>query len=291
MPLTFFNQNIDTSGKEDEVQKYYDHNTTLFLKHGEHGKTHGIHQPIYFNAEDGIKTAMHSQHALILGRMQPEKSLYKVLDLGCGVGSSIRHLHGLTSENVEFTGVSISPEQIEFAQNSMKSSGNGGRIAYVCASFQQLPGDFLDYDLAFAIESFIHSPDPKVFFQQVSNCLKPGGLLIIFDDFLHGTVISKNDKRVLHEFHTGWKANNLHPIKYLNSAAQSADLEIQEDMDLTPYLKLGRFRDKMIAAAAPVLRVLPFRNQYTTFLIGGNARQQGFKRGLLGYRMLVFRKL
>ena len=39
-------------------------------------------------------------------------------------------------------------------------------------------------DLAFAIESFVHSPDGPRFFRSAARALRPGGKLIICDDFL-----------------------------------------------------------------------------------------------------------
>ena len=290
MPLTPLNHTNDSSGKENEVRKYYDHNTTLFLKHGEHGKTYGIHQPLYINITDSIETAMHAHHAMILERMRVSEKPFKVLDLGCGVGSSLIYLKGRTSENVDFTGISISPAQIDLARQKLISASEQHRTTFVCASFQQLPEELRDFNLAFAIESFIHSPDAEVFFQQVSKCLMPGGVLIIFDDFLIREAVTKKEMRVLNEFHSGWKANNLNQIGHLSNLAGVSGLSLTEDVDLTRYLKLRRPRDKAIAMIAPFLRILPFSNQYATFLLGGNARQAGFSRGLLKYRMLAFGK-
>jgi len=177
------------------------------------------------------------------------------------------------------------------AQQNLTSGQYHDRIEFICASFQQLPQDLVDPDLAYAIESFIHSPDAEVFFQQISKCLKPGGLLMIFDDFLRRDARTKKEKRILQEFRTGWKANNLDKIDHLSNLANASNLELKEDINLTSYLRLGRLRDKVIAMTAPILRIIPIRHQYATFLLGGNARQQGFKEGLLDYRMLVFNKI
>ena len=262
----------------------------MFLKHGEHGKTFGIHQPLYLQRTDNIETAMHAQHRMVLDRMGAAEEPYKVLDLGCGVGSSLQYLRQHSPENVEFAGISISPEQINLARQKQSTPANRERIEFVCASFQQLPEEIRDFDLAFALESFIHSPDPEVFFQQISHSLRPGGSLVIFDDFLRREPRTKKEKRILSEFHLGWKANNLHQTDHLSGLAAASGLELIEDIDLSRYLNLGRPRDKAIALLAPFLRIFPFRHQYFTFLLGGNARQEGFKRGVLSYRMMVFRR-
>ena len=277
--------------KENAIRKYYDHNTKMFLKHGEHGKTYGIHQPLFLKPTDSVETAMHAQHNMILNLMSVNKSQYNVLDLGCGVGSSLMYLAKQSPSNVEFKGISISRAQIEFAMRNLNSTIHKNRIEFVCASYQQMPTELKCIDLAYAIESFIHSPDVNVFFQQVSSSLKPGGQLVIFDDFLSRNARTGRGKRALREFHHGWKANNLHQASDLVGLAHKAHLQLQQDVDLTSYLKLGRPRDKIIAIVASILRIVPTRNQYTTFLLGGNARQQGFKLGILNYRMLVFKKM
>jgi len=279
-----------SSGLENEVRKYYDDNTKMFLKHGEHGSTYGIHQPIYFKSTDDIVTAMHAQHRMILERMRVADDPYHVLDLGCGIGSSILYLMGQTPQNVHFTGITISPDQVYLANKNVTTTAARDRIRFICGSFQQIPQSLPKFDLAYGIESFIHSPDVTVFFQQVSRNLKTGGILIIFDDILRRDAITKQEKRVLREFRTGWKANNLHQIDRLTKLANGEQLSLDENVDLSPYLKLGRPRDKVIAAAAPFLRIMPVLNSYATFLLGGNARQLGFKAGLLGYRIIVFSK-
>jgi len=283
-----FNRPNDSSGKENAVRKYYDDNTKMFLKHGEHGKTYGIHQPLYLERTDSVESAMHAQHAMILDRIQEGESPYHVLDLGCGVGSSLHYLIKQTPRNIDFTGISISPGQIKLAQQNLLSDKHEDRIEFICASFQQLPVDLVGIDLAFALESFIHSPDAEVFFQQISRYLKPGGLLLIFDDFLRRDASTKYEKRVLQEFRTGWKAVNLHQVDHFSNLANASNLELTDDINLTSYLKLGRLRDMVIAITAPFLRIMPIRHYYANFLLGGNARQQGFKEGLLEYRMLVF---
>jgi len=286
-----FNRPSDSSGQENAVRKYYDDNTKLFLKHGEHGKTYGIHQPLYIKSTDSVETAMHTQHSMVLDKMRAQENPYHVLDLGCGVGSSLQYLARQSPRNIHFTGISISPGQIELAQQNLLSTPDHDRIDLICASFQKLPSQLKEIDLAYALESFIHSPDAEVFFQQISNCLNPGGLLLIFDDFLHRDARTKNEKRILREFRIGWKANNLLQVDHLIKLAKTAGLGLKEDIDLKSYLKLGRPRDKAIAVIAYLLRVIPIKHQYTSFLLGGNARQQGFKSGLLDYRMLVFEKL
>jgi cyclopropane fatty-acyl-phospholipid synthase-like methyltransferase len=275
------------SGQENDVRKYYDDNTKMFLKHGEHGKTHGIHQPLYFEEHETIQSAMHGQHAMILDRIDVKNVPYHVVDLGCGVGGSMRYLSSHSSANADYTGISISPWQIEQAQQIHAQSE---RMRFVCASFQDIPVELSNLDFAYSIEGFIHSPDAGIFFQQVSRCLKPGGQLLLFDDFLNREAESQSDNRVLKEFHDGWKANSLLSVEAISALASTSGLSLVEDLDLSQYLRLDRPRDYAIAAIAPILRIIRLRHQYAIFLLGGNARQQGFSKRLLSYRMLAFTK-
>ncbi len=292
MPLTPFSKSNESSELEHAVRKYYDHNTKMFLKHGEHGDTFGIHQPLYLNQGDSTEAAMHAHHHMIVNALgDTHNSVTHILDLGCGVGSSVAFLANNTSKHVHFTGISISSEQIDQAQKITASSANSDRISFQCASFQDLPIEISNIDLAYSIEGFIHSPDASVFFQQVGNALKPGGKLILFDDFLLRAATTKKEERILGDFRSGWKANSIYTVTQLDNISREAGFVFVNDDDVTGFLRLNRPRDKAIAVLSSLLRHVPSLGIYQRFLLGGNARQQGFKHGLLSYRMLVFQKV
>jgi len=96
----------------------------------------------------------------------------RVLDLGCGVGTAALWL--AERRPVEVVGVSISPAQVRMAGRFAARSGPlRGRVRFALADFTALPEDLRGFDLAFAIESFVHADPAAAFFGQAGRALRP----------------------------------------------------------------------------------------------------------------------
>lgn len=275
---------------ENQVRRYYDRNTSWFLGFSRRRKPKAIHQPLYMKAEMSLEEALHTQHEKIQGFILESSVASPVLDLGCGVGESMIYLAQHTPATIEFIGITISRTQVEQASTRLHAIRLNDRIKVIEGSFQSLPAIIPSVDLAYGIESFIHSPDPSAFFEQVSGVLKPNGLLVLFDDFLHRHVSNEDEQRILEDLKSGWLANSLLTIDEINTLANQAGLVLIADTDYTSSLRLWRIQDKWVHTIVPFARLLKDSSQYCRFLIGGDARQQAYRNHLLQYHMLVFRK-
>lgn len=111
----------------------------------------------------------------------PERG--SILDAGCGVGFGTIRLAENCSSKVE--GISISPREIETATKYARNSTSRGRLAFREASFDDLPSNA--YDLIVAVESLKHSVDLGITLQSLCEALRPGGLIVIIDDFYTGS--------------------------------------------------------------------------------------------------------
>ena len=261
----------------------------MFLKLGSHAGASAIHQPLYLSREATLEEAIHSQHEIILRHMRTSES-NSVLDLGCGVGASLAYLAGQETVSVKFTGITLSESQATTGQQLIDSSGLSKRVEILQGSYLELPESISSVQLAFAIESFIHTPDPNAFFNEVTRVLEPGALLIIFDDFLTRPPESAEERRIIRDFEQGWKANTLLSSDVMKSTAQQSGLQCISGMDHTASLKYWRLRDKLVSLSIPIVRTLSSYSNYCTFLVGGDARQQALRKGLIGYREFVFKK-
>jgi len=101
------------------------------------------------------------------------------------------------------------------------------------------------------------------------------------------------DQKVIDDFRRGWRVRTLVSIEDAVSAAQSAGLELVDDVDFTSFLEIGRPRDVMIryfvwamglVAPAGVARLPRYAN-----LLGGDALQRGLRSGMIQHRLAVFR--
>ena len=272
-----------------DVQEYYDRNTKHFLSLGETAGTRAIHQPLYFSKNDSLREALVAPYRLILDYLGED--VHTVCDLGCGVGDGLAYLSSVETEPTRrFYGITLSEHQGAQAREFFIANSPVNPVEIATGDFLQLSRHYKDIDLAYAIESFIHAENLPQLFAELSKALAPGGRLIIFDDVRSNVKADQRGERILRDFKQGWKAKNLSDQAQYRQSANEAGLILERSENLTSFLDLWRPRDVMISAIAPFARLLKGQSAYATFLVGGNARQQAYKRGLLQYMLLVFQK-
>jgi SAM-dependent methyltransferase len=82
-------------------------------------------------------------------------------------------------------GLTISPRQAARAAELIEAAGAGDRVRCREGNFLALPADLAGTaDLTFSIEAFVHSPDADGYFREAARSLRPGGRLVVCDDFL-----------------------------------------------------------------------------------------------------------
>ena len=214
----------------------------------------------------------------------------RVLDLGCGVGGSIFYLVRRLSRVRSFTGISLSPLQIDSARHRIPEAQRS-RIHFEEGCFLQLPADRFTADFSYSIESFTHCPDPDGFFAVQAGLLPPGGRLAIVDDCLIDEIrLSSRQMRLLDSYRRNWLLPGLRGFTALKSLAEEKGFHLIKNQNLTPYLRLGRPRDKAISLLVTFLGSLMEHDTYLRSLIGGDARQKCYLERLIHYRLLVFEK-
>jgi SAM-dependent methyltransferase len=262
------------------VRDYYDANTWKFLLAG---GERGIHRELWGPGVTSRGEAVHHAHAVVLDQLAPGDR--RVLDLGCGVGTAALYL--AQRRPVEVVGVSISPTQVRLADRfAARGEPLQGRVRFAVADFTALPGDLTGFDLAFAIESFVHADPAAAFFDQAARALRPGGALVVVDDVRAGG----RDDPALDDVKAGWHAPSLLSVAEAEALATDAGLALVASDDLSSMQRMGRPRDRLIHAALPLLRRLRSRSMWAQSLVGGNALQQCHRAGVLEYRMLRFER-
>jgi SAM-dependent methyltransferase len=156
----------------------------------------------------------------------------------------------------------------------------------IVARSTALPDDLTGFDLAFAIEAFVHADPAAPFFDGVARALRPGGALVIVDDVRAGD----RDDPALDDVSAGWHAPSLLSVAAVEALAARAGLTLVASHDLSALQRLGRPRDRFIHALLPLLRRLRRRSMWAQSLVGGDALQHCHRAGLLEYRMLRFER-
>ena len=260
------------------VREYYDANTWKFLLTGSH---RALHRELWGPGVANRRAALQHAHALVLDQIGPDAR--RVLDLGCGVGTAA--LHVARQRPVDVVGVSVSPKQIRLAKRFADRGGPLlGSARFEVGDFTALPRDLAGFDLAFAIESFVHADPAAAFFREVASALLPGGALVVIDDFRTGN----GDDGRLDDFRTGWHVSSLVTVHEAAALAADAGLDLVASEDLSPLQRLGRPRDRVVHAAQPLLRRVRGRSMWAQSLVGGDALQSCHRAGLLEYRLLRF---
>mmetsp|Transcript_9361 Transcript_9361/g.42616 ORF Transcript_9361/g.42616 Transcript_9361/m.42616 type:complete len:426 (+) Transcript_9361:183-1460(+) len=102
----------------------------------------------------------------------------RVLDVGCGIGGTSRHLAKSLGPNSKVQGITLSPNQVKRA-TELAAEQNLPNASF--RVMNALAMDFPDdtFDLVWACESGEHMPDKKKYVEEMVRVLKPGGRLVI----------------------------------------------------------------------------------------------------------------
>jgi SAM-dependent methyltransferase len=270
------------------VARYYDASTWRFLLAGPGRDARTIHRELWGPGVTSRAESVEYVHGLIAHEIERASvgEEFRLLDLGCGVGGTV---FGLAERwpRARMHGVTISGRQVERARRLAESLGVGERCTFARADFEH-DDVGRGYDVAVAIESFVHSGAPERFFETAARALRPGGLLVLVDDFLTGPEgdLEVRPRRLVREFREGWRVPSVCTPEDCEAAAASAGFTAAGTLDLSPLVRLRRVRDRMIALLVPAFRVMdlveiPFFGN----MIGGNALRVGLERGFLSYRL------
>ncbi len=274
-----------------EVRRFYDRNTARFTGLGQGGAS--IHRAVYGPGVRSQAEAFHHVEDRLLDLLPAIRGGVpaRVVDLGCGVGGSLLHLAGRRPDLIA-EGLTISGTQAALAGPLVARAGLADRVRVREGDFGSPPPDLRDHDLAFSIEAFVHGPDPAGYLRAAAGMLRPGGLLAICDDWLtaRGAAAAGRDARRVMDFRAGWRIGSLLTVAQAVEVAAGTGFAPVMDDDLTPYLELGRPRDRAVAAMVAVTRPFRPRGEYWRSLAGGDALQQCLRRGLVAYRLLVLRR-
>lgn len=102
----------------------------------------------------------------------------QMLDVGCGIGGSVRHVAKRWPITSQVTGITISKEQVKRANELTQAQGVKNAIFMECDALD-MGFDDNTFDAIWAIESEMHMPDKNKFVQEVTRVLKPGGMLVL----------------------------------------------------------------------------------------------------------------
>lgn len=163
-----------------------------------------------------------------------------VLEIGCGVGAQLKVL-SRRFPSVRFTGVDLSPEQIEQAKFLLKDEISTGQVTVVEGSAYELPFADGSFDGSFLCWFMEHLADPAKAMGEIFRILETGGVLHDSEVFNSG-VHADPPRTALMEY---WKHFNAlqrdfggHPdigIRLANIALDAGFTEV-EQKEISPHI-------------------------------------------------------
>lgn len=270
----------------DQIKQFYNRNTARFLRWGDHHRTRSIHQPVWRQESFTKDQALHYPHELIISQINKlrgvDEEILHIADFGSGVGASVKYLSDHYPDDF-FYAITISKAQNDIARNWLQRKKN----------IKCIEGNFINFNFnhelncIFQIESFNHVLEREKLLKQIKKSLASKGYWIILDDFLTKEGLTS---KWIDQYEKGWVLGKIEFLPKLMEHAASVGLELLHQQDLTPYLRLGRPRDKLIKVLNPLISQLAGVNHYARSWYGGLGRQESLRRGLISYRCVVFEK-
>ena len=278
------------------VESYYDRNTSFFLRFGSSQYTRAIHRSLWPPGITQLSEALNVSNEMVyreLKNLIKAQSLAEIhmIDLGCGVGDSLKYQMQRVSLPARAVGVTISSFQARLAAQYIRQLGLSNSCLILAADFHHLPVTH-GINLAFSIEAFVHSNNPSLFFQNVARILNRGGRLVICDDFkvISGVHPSIQQTRWLTAYQHGWNISNLLSVDDTIGYAYDAGLAIYSQTNLTPWLRLKSLPDHIASMLLMAGEFMQSIHPIIPSMLGSIALQQCLQAGWVEYKFLVFER-
>lgn len=105
----------------------------------------------------------------------------RLLDVGCGLGGSVRYL--ASEHAVQATGIDLTPKYIDAARALADLVGLGERVAFRQCSALEIPFDAASFDVVWTEHVQMNVSDKRSFYAEIARLLAPGGRLVFHDVF------------------------------------------------------------------------------------------------------------
>ncbi len=182
----------------------------------------------------GLDAAQEQKMEMICRKLALEPGM-TVLDIGCGWGTLA--LHMAEEHGVQVTGITVSREQLAFAQD--KAASSGADVEYRLMDYRSLRGE---WDRVVSVGMFEHvgRRNYREFMDIARNCLKSGGLFL-----LHS--IGSNGAYGVGAGADPWLTHYIFPNGVLPSPSTLVDA-LERDFILEDWQNFGVDYDKTLMA-------------------------------------------
>lgn len=105
----------------------------------------------------------------------------RVLDVGCGVGGSVRYL--ATEHGLHAVGVDLTREYVDAARVLARMVGLDGQVEFCEANASALPFEDASFDVVWTEHAQMNIANKSALYAELARVLAPGGRLVFHDIF------------------------------------------------------------------------------------------------------------
>ncbi len=225
--LTYLKKEFQQPTNKEQIIDFYDKATDDYRFWS---KDLNMHFGFYIPFKTSLftrDTMLNQMNTEVFKRLDIEDQKKHIVDLGCGMGASIRH--GIANHpKLAVTGLTISPFQVEKGNELLQS--NRGTILNRDYRNTFLPEN--SFDGAMAIESLCHSGCSTNALAETYRIMKPDATFVIADafikkDFKHMNPLAKYTYKGLCESWSLESLGNIHRVKKDLEAIGFKDIKVK----------------------------------------------------------------
>ncbi|MCF7803060.1 MAG: class I SAM-dependent methyltransferase [Candidatus Marinimicrobia bacterium] len=274
---------------QQSVVEYYESNHNWLRRTGRRSETGAMHREVWGPEVTNRREALNYINQLIAEDIvaylswSPDET--NVLDVGCGIGGTC--VYFAKHSGMHTTGITLSHQQLADANRLAAENNISERCDFHRCDFLTFSRNE-HYEVATAIESFVHMQSAKLFFEKLTDYLVAGGLLIICDDLRTsepGSNLAAD--KWLRRFRDGWHLGQLPTVHTVTDIAGEYGFDLLENRDLTPYLQSDSLIWQLLDGLA---YLIPVQHPFLDSRRGNVAHRITLSREWVQYRYLVFRR-
>ncbi|PRQ24573.1 putative cyclopropane-fatty-acyl-phospholipid synthase [Rosa chinensis] len=157
------------------ISRHYDLSNDLFSLFL--GETMMYSTAIFKTEDEELNTAQLRKISTLIDKARIDEN-HEVLEIGCGWGALA--IEAVKQTGCRYTGITLSEEQLKFAEKKVKDAGLQDRIKFLLCDYRQLPSDH-KYDRIIICEVLEHVGHEFVdeFFSCCDSLLAENGILVL----------------------------------------------------------------------------------------------------------------
>lgn len=213
-----------------------------------------------------------------------------VLDAGCGQGVVGCYL--ATKNDIDLTGITITPHEVKSATNRAKELGVEEKTRFMLSDYATTPFEDATFDRIYTTESLSHAPDVNQVIKELSRVLKPGGVAVFAEYEMHHQDFDAEMARLAEIIKNHAAIHGVYQFgkgQFLNTL-KSNGLEVLDEHDWTKNVKPSF--DRLRRLARPLAWTVKKTKQEARFVntIAAAMYSDGVETGVFAYKVYVVKK-